>query len=282
MCENSLCSFCAYLADNKLKHQTIKCYLSGLRYTQIAAGLHDPFGPKKDMPRLEYLLRGIKGVQARNGVSPRPRMPITPLIMSKLLEFWDKPPLTHNVRMLWAACCLAFFGFLRIGEMTVPDGVSFNQQDHLSIGDISFDRSKNPSILFVVIKHSKTDPFRKGVTLTLGKTSNRLCPVIAMAAYLAERGLSQGPLFRLQNGTALSRSIFVKEVQRGLQAVGLDKSKYNGHSFRIGAATTAAARGIEDSIIQILGRWESTAYLRYIKIPREQLAFYSQTLARLR
>ena len=41
----------------------------------------------------------------------------------------------------------------------------------------------------------------------------------------------------------------------------------------------AASRGMEDAIIKTLGRWRSLAYLEYIKIPREQLANYSNVLA---
>ncbi|CAB4006783.1 Retrovirus-related Pol poly from transposon 412 [Paramuricea clavata] len=36
-------------------------------------------------------------------------------------------------------------------------------------------------------------------------------------------------------------------------------------SFRIGAATSTAAAGIPDHLIQSLGRWTSQAYLRYIR-----------------
>ena len=54
----------------------------------------------------------------------------------------------------------------------------------------------------------------------------------------------------------------VQAVQAALAHVGVDPSSYTGHSFRIGAATTAAARGLEDSVIKTLGRWESSAYLR--------------------
>lgn len=44
-------------------------------------------------------------------------------------------------------------------------------------------------------------------------------------------------------------------------------SFYNGHSFWIGAATTAVQRGLEDSLIQTLGSWHSDAYKLYIKLP---------------
>ena len=59
----------------------------------------------------------------------------------------------------------------------------------------------------------------------------------------------------------------------------MDPTPYSGHSFRIGAVTMAASKGIEDSLIKILGRWESSAYQRYVKIPRERLAAVSQSLA---
>ena len=71
----------------------------------------------------------------------------------------------------------------------------------------------------------------------------------------------------------------MEEVKKALDIAGVDAANYNGHSFRIGAASTAAANGMEDSMIKTLGRWESEAYQRYIKIPREELANYTITLA---
>ena len=60
-------------------------------------------------------------------------------------------------------------------------------------------------------------------------------------------------------------------VREALQAVGLPYDSFAGHSFRIGAATAAAKAGLEDSVIQMLGRWNSSAFLSYIRTPRETL-----------
>ncbi len=42
-------------------------------------------------------------------------------------------------------------------------------------------------------------------------------------------------------------------VREALRTSGVDPSRYAGHSFRIGAAMTAAQREIQDSLIKALG-----------------------------
>ncbi len=120
--------------------------------------------------------------------------------------------------------------------------------------DISFDSINNPSMLKVRLKSSKTDQTRQGTDIYVGRTHNHLCPVVAMILYLAVRGIDNGPLFRFRDGTPLTRQVFVGKVKAALTQAGVDSSHYSGHSFRIGAATTAAACGISDATIQLLGR----------------------------
>ena len=81
------------------------------------------------------------------------------------------------------------------------------------------------------------------------------------------RRSAPGPLFKFSDGRLLTRLRFVEPVRTALQKVGIDPLKYmyNTHSFRIGEATTTTVNGIEDSVIKTLGRWESLAYLQYIK-----------------
>ena len=59
--------------------------------------------------------------------------------------------------------------------------------------------------------------------------------------------------------------------QQALEKLGYDERGFAGHSFRVGAATTAAMVGLQDSMIKALSRWDSTAYLLYIRIPPEEL-----------
>ena len=153
-----------------------------------------------------------------------------------------------------------------------PDG-------HLSEGDVSLDSQSEPSVIRIHIKASKTDPFRKGVYVYLGKTGNELCPVMAMAAYMAVRGRLSGPFFHFVSGTPLSRELFVRHVTDALCPYDVDVKDYSGHSFRIGAATAASAAGVEDSMIKTLGRWQSSAYQSYVRIPRESLAAVSKKLS---
>jgi len=88
--------------------------------------------------------------------------------------------------MLWAACCLALFGFLRISEFTVPCHTDYDPSLHLSLQDISIDNRGNPCILKVNIKQSKTDPFQQGVQIYLGATDTPLCPILGMLPYQEE------------------------------------------------------------------------------------------------
>ena len=282
--ENVLCYYVSSLAsDCQLKHQTIKAYLSAIRHLQITEGLSDPF--KAEMPRLDYVMRGIKRVQGEKGLySQNPRLPITPDILRKLKAVWSPSASQYQETMLWAASSIGFFGFLRSGEITVPSEQEYDPAIHLSYQDIAVDNHAVPSLIRLHLKSSKTDPFRRGVDIYIhvhvGKVpGSNLCPVLALQRYLAVRGVRPGPLFVWPDGKPLAKSKFVNLLREALQKAGLDPTKYVGHSFRIGTASTAAMRGLEGSTIKTLGRWNSEAYTRYIKLPGSELAHYSKILA---
>ena len=209
---------------------------------------------------------------------PRTRLPITPSILRRIHAVWQDESSYEKV-MLWAAASITFFSFCRSGEVTVPSESSYDPRIHLSLQDVKCDNSRNPKVLSILLKRSKTDQLCRGVKVYVGRTNDDLCPVQAFLTYLKLRGPSQGPLFRWKSGAPLTRERFVEAVRSALTSAGIDARSFSGHSFRIGAASTAAAAGLEDSLIQTLGRWKSDAYLLYVRIPPSSLAAVSPTLA---
>ena len=180
--------------------------------------------------------------------------------------------------MLWVAATLCFFAFLRMGEAVVPSDPGFDARTHLAYGDIRVNSTSNPSWMEVHIKQSKCDQLSKGVTLTVGATHMDICPVAAMLGYLVEWGSSPGPLFRFADGRYLTRNRFVSALRATLGESGINPALYAGHSFRVGATTTAALRGMQDSLIKTLGRWDSSAYMTYIHTAQSTLISVSKAL----
>ena len=257
--ERSLSYFVGYLFQEGLSASTVKGYLSAVRHAQISLGLGDP--KMGDMPQLEY---HIKGLRKLSSGCQQSRLPITIDILRYLRSSWEKSHGHFDGTMLWAACCMCFFGFLRSGEIVVPADSAYDRGVHLSWGDVCVDNTADPQYLEVHIKASKTDPFRHGVSIYLGRSQADLCPVSAVLAYMVLRGTTPGPFFFFTDGRYLTRDRFVSSVRAALRMQGVDDSRYSGHSFRIGAATTAALRGLPDSLIKTLGRWESSASLHCV------------------
>ena len=80
--------------------------------------------------------------------------------------------------MLWAACCLGFFGFLRAGEFMVNS--TFDPSIHLTVQDLQVDVEVNPSSSGSASKVLKMTCFPRDVSYTWGV----LCPISAILAYL--------------------------------------------------------------------------------------------------
>ena len=101
--------FVPVMASVGLKHRTTKSYMAGIRHFHVEEGLGDPFLPT--LPRLHYVLRGVKRSEGEEGATGRELLPITPPLLRRIKAFWDSD---LDIAMLWAACCLAFFFFFRL------------------------------------------------------------------------------------------------------------------------------------------------------------------------
>ena len=273
--QSVLCLFISHLANVGLSYGTIKTYLASVRHLQISMNLPEP--RSVPMPKLALVERGIRHLGASSRRT-RSRLPIIPCILRQIKALWSREAICYDTIMLWAACCMAFFGFFRMGEITCSTSDGRSSEHCVSVADIAVDNTQEPPVIKIHLRSSKTDQFRQGVDIFLGRTGQDLCPVSALLAYLAVRGSAPGPLFRLRDGCYLTKEVFITRVREALSVLGYDEESYAGHSFRIGAATTAAEQGVEDSIIKMLGCWESSAFQRYVRASHQSLAAMSTRL----
>lgn len=92
--ERLVCRFMAQLAEEHLEHHRNK----------IRHGLGDPF-QLRSMPVLEY------GSRLERVSPPRPRLPITPVVLMILKTAWPQKGDPDGI-MLWAATCTGIFWIL--------------------------------------------------------------------------------------------------------------------------------------------------------------------------
>ena len=254
--------FASWLARS-LSPATVRIYIAAVRSLQIDLGFSDP---TLSAPRLR---RVIKGIQRSDVVSRSRRRPITQETLLAILSSLHSSGSSYDALMFWSACCLAFYGFLRVSEFT--SSVPFNPSRDLTLADIQFLLSSSVAQLRIQIKRSKIDPVGQGCYIYLARTSRAACPVAALSTYLSVRGSSTGPLFIWSDGSPLTAPQVNFYLRDLLSRAGVP-GYFSAHSFRIGAATAAAAAGVPDHLIQALGRWSSATYLQYIRTSPDTLA----------
>ena len=91
-----------------------------------------------------------------------------------------------------------------------------------------------------------------------------ICLVKAMYDYLQIRIPSSSVLFCKCRGS-VTREWFASLVKNACGLAGLDLSKYNTHSFRVGRCTDWVEQGLTVTQIRSKGRWKSFSFLCYVR-----------------
>ena len=209
------------------------------------------------------LLRGLQRTEVQ--VPPR-RHPLTSdlllLCLRTLRAGYHTPFVASTLESMFLLC---FFGFLRCSELTSSSS-RYNPAIHPSLSDITFHSSES---LTFTLKRSKSDQLGRSSTIHLFKMDSPLSPYEPILRYLTTRrslnATPHDPLFITETGSIATRFWFHHHLRQVLSISGLPPQLYSGHSFRIGAASTAARQGLSDHLIRILGRWSSQAYHSYIR-----------------
>lgn len=123
--------------------------------------------------------------------------------------------------------------------------------------------------LIIRIRCSKTDQDGegRGVGMPVGRHAET-CPYLAVQAWIATAGISEGPLFRpvdrhghVRNSRLSAQSVALV-VKRAAKAAGLNSMVYAAHSLRSGFCTSAAEAGIAEHLIARQTGHRSIAILR--------------------
>ena len=194
------------------------------------------------------------------------RLPITLPILDQLILV--APSLVgspYQVCQFQAMCSLAFYAFLRLGEITGYKGGSCSYPLQISQLTKLVNNSQELiafKVTFKQYKHCYNDrPFSIVVS-----RQHHSSPVELLIQYLELRGTIPGPLFITVDEAPVTRSYFSNQPASAIRRCGLSPTFYKGHSFRIGAASHTADRGLSDAQIRLLGRWKSNAFLKYMRV----------------
>jgi len=183
-------------------------------------------------------------------------------------------PLNANYATAFEVCLVAI---ARAGEVAsgLPQG-AFDVSRHPSRADLTFeyDTAGNPISATIMIVNSKARGIeaRRKVPVTLPMHGTYLSPGYRL--WLLDRSIdpvpngsrATTPLFR---DPATNSILTVDGLRASLRAIlsniGRDGSTYGAHSLRIGGATAMAFCHASAEVIKDVGRWNSDAYLRYIR-----------------
>lgn len=126
--------------------------------------------------------------------------------------------------------------------------------------------------LVITIPRSKTDQEGKGRKVAIPYARGAICPVLSLKAWLIVSRITAGPIFRPINRhdkidlNALSPQAVAEIIKKRAEALGLDPSRYSGHSLRAGLVTSAALAGIPSwKIRQQTGHKSDAMLQRYIR-----------------
>lgn len=258
--EQYMLQFISFLFEKQYSASTIRTYASAISFLNQ---LHH--GPSLVASFL--VKRAIIGCENLT-TSVDQRLPFTLDLLHALVEVL--PKLFRNTyleTLLESMFLLAFHACLRVGELTVYS--STNYRHAILVHDVSFTFSEvHAEVVHITINHCKShygsQPFHIYIR-ALQEQSH--CPVRSVHRYSLMRGNSPGPFFIFQDRAPVTGAAFRRLLNRCVTAIGLDPSRYKGHSFRIGAASSAAMSGLDDGQLQRMGRWSSNAFRRYIRAP---------------
>ena len=275
MDNDSVLIFVAYLLDRgTMKASTIENHLSALRIWHQTEG-HIVQNLRPDI--IKVILKGRANEDAIIDRESEERLPVTLELLSLMREILLADRKTNKTEKLayWAVACIAFFGSLRLCELLPEKARTIDPRFDIMRRDIIIKSRKVGGVKrqFLELnlkcpKESKTN--KEGIKIEVFDNQTAYCPVQAFIEYEQEFGFitPKNAVFRLEkSGDAISTKRFNRTLKTMFKPF-VSYGKISGHSFRSGISSLMGRAGFEDSEIQVLGRWSSDAYKKYVKLGR--------------
>ncbi len=199
---------------------------------------------------VKAMLRGIRRVHGSA------QKQVTPAIKEDLMEMVAGLTGLKGIRDR-ALLLIGFAGAFRRSELI-----------SLNIEDLEF----HSQGVIVYLRYSKTDQEGTGRKVGIPHARGAICPVAALKEWLEASKIDSGRIFRSISrhgrivGETLSPHAVSLIVKERAKAVGLDPTKYSGHSLRAGLVTSAAKAGVSSwKIRQQTGHKSDAMLVRYIR-----------------
>ena len=259
-------NFAVFCLQKKLKVDTIKAYIGGLKlWCELKGKETDSF----DSKILKRILDGGKNLELYD-IPKNPARKVFTLPLLKLmgheiaLSDWGK----LDKQVIWAAIVVAFYGSTRLGEILCEKPDSFSAQESLLWNDVKF-REDGSVIIRLKITKSKTP---QGEYVDFFRLPNaKPCPVKCLEKLKSLRpDLNEfSPVFRCSDGSYLTSKKLTEIIRKFLTPhLGSIAAEYSGHSLRAAIPSAIAEYPDLATTEDILswGRWSSMAYSRYTRL----------------
>ena len=255
--------FCAFLIQEGKQSSTIRSYVSAIK----AVLKQDGYDWSDNLVLLNSLTRACK----LENDTVKCRLPIGRSLLEMILfeveRFFNKAGQTFLESLYKSIFALAYYGLMRIGELTFSDHV-------LKAKDIHIGQNKDK--LLIVLYSSKTHgkanlPQKIKIEAeTTNNPKNRFfCPFSLVRQYARLRGeyqVDDEQFFTFSDGSPVRPEHVRESLRFFLSQLNLDSSLYDCHSFRSGRSVDLVKKmkiSIEE--LKSVGRWKSNAVYRYLK-----------------
>ena len=256
--EERVALFCTYLINRGAKSSTISSYISAIK----AILRDDGYSWNNNISLLQSLTNACK---LQNNIVKCRLLIQMGLLEVLLFEIDRMLPDQLYLRVTYQAIfCLAYYGLMRIGELT--------QGDHpVKAKYVLIARNKNKILL--ILYSSKThakNAYPQKIKITASSNIGQVffCPFLAVRHYVSLRGSyrsTEDNFFVFKDNSQIKPSHVREMLRNCLQRLDLESSLYDTHSFRIGRCNDLLKMGFCMEKIKEVGRWRSNAVYKYLR-----------------